>query len=151
MQSRTVHIDVSRQILELRQGDAVLRAYPVSTAANGLGTEPGSFRTPTGHFRIAEKIGHGQPLGMVFRGRQPTGEIGHEGIPDDLVQTRILWLDGLDPENASTFSRYIYIHGTNHESSLGSPSSHGCVRMSNAGVAELFDAVDEKTRVFIQP
>lgn len=151
MQSRTLHVDVSRQIMELRQDGMVLRTFPVSTAANGLGTEPGSLRTPTGRFRIAQKIGHHAPFGMVFRGRVPTGEIGHEANPDDLVQTRILWLDGLDPDNANTLDRFIYIHGTNHESTLGLPSSHGCIRMSNAEVAELFDAVAEETEVFIQP
>ncbi len=151
MQSRALRIDVARQLLEVREGDAVLRRFPVSTAANGLGTEPGSLRTPTGRFRIAEKIGHGAPSGMVFEGRKPTGVIGDASHPGDLVQTRILWLDGLEPENANTKERYIYIHGTNHEARLGEPRSHGCVRMSNADVAELFDLVAEETPVFIQP
>ena len=151
MQSRTLLIRIPSQTLELREGDTVLRTFLISTAANGLGSEPGSLRTPTGRFRIAEKIGHGASLGMVFRHRLPTGEIGHEAIPEDLVQTRILWLDGLDPENANTHDRYIYIHGTNHQSRLGTPCSHGCIRMGNADVAELFEAVPEDTEVHIQP
>jgi len=151
MQSRSIHVDVSRQVLELRQNGMVLRTFSISTAASGLGTESGSLRTPTGRFRIAQKIGHGAPLGMIFRGRVPTGEIGHEWMPEDLVQTRILWLDGLDPENVNTLDRFIYIHGTNHESSLGRPDSHGCIRMNNAEMVELFDAIPEETEVFIQP
>ena len=74
---------------------------------------------------------------MVFRSRQPTGEIGLGAPDDDLVLTRILWLEGDEPHNANTRERYIYIHGTNHESQLGEPASHGCVRMRNADIVEL--------------
>jgi lipoprotein-anchoring transpeptidase ErfK/SrfK len=70
---------------------------------------------------------------------------------DDLIMSRVLWLDGLEPENANTFDRYIYIHGTNHEESIGQPASHGCVRMRNADVAELFDLVEVGTEVVIAP
>ncbi len=151
MQTRAVFVDVPSQTLELREGDRVLRCFPVSTAAHGLGSEPGSLRTPVGRFRIAEKIGQGAPPGMVFQGRVPIGVIGDESQPDDFVQTRILWLDGLDPHNANTRERYIYIHGTNHEARLGQPCSHGCVRMGNADIVEFFDLVSEETPVFIQP
>jgi lipoprotein-anchoring transpeptidase ErfK/SrfK len=148
---RTIHVSISEQTLELREGERLLRAFPVSTSAAGVGSEPGSMRTPLGRFEIAEKIGHDAPHGMVFKSRLPTGEIGTEDHPDDLVQTRILWLHGLEEHNANTRERYIYIHGTNHESQLGTPASHGCIRMSNADVAELFDAVESGTAVFIQP
>ncbi len=86
---------------------------------------------------------------MVFRGRRPTGRIASEGEPGDLVTTRILWLDGCAPRNRNTRARYIYIHGTNHERSLGRPASHGCIRMANADVSELFDLTPEGTPVLI--
>ncbi len=100
------------------------------------------MRTPLGRFRICEKIGDGAAVGAVFRGRGATGEFGGEDDPEDLVQTRILWLDGLDAENANTRERFIYIHGTNHEAAIGTACSHGCVRMRNADVIALFDAVE---------
>lgn len=127
-----------------------MASYRVSTSGFGLGSEPGSFKTPLGKFSISEKIGSGAPLGAVFKGRVPTGEIGAAENPDDLVQTRILWLHGEEPHNANTKERYIYIHGTNHEESIGKPCSHGCVRMRNADVAALFDAVETGAEVFIE-
>ncbi len=148
---RIVKISVADQTLELpRLGHPPLR-YPVSTSGYGIGSAEGSLKTPIGRFRIAEKIGAGVPPGTVFRGRVPTGEIGTEDAPEDLVQTRILWLEGLEPHNANTYSRYIYIHGTNHESLIGTPTSHGCVRMRNHDVAALFDFVEEGDEVWIRP
>ena len=117
--------------------EKLLRRYPVSTSRFGVGTEPGSLRTPPGTFRVAEKFGGGEPLGAVFKSRRPTGENGLGAADDDLVLTRILWLEGAEAANANTRERYIYIHGTNHESLIGEPASHGCVRMRNADVAEL--------------
>lgn len=144
MQSRRQRILVSipDQRLDLLEEDQIVRSFPVSTSAYGLGFEPGSLKTPTGRFRIGEKIGDGAPLGSVFRSRIPTGEIGREDQPEDLVQTRILWLEGLEEANANTRDRYIYIHGTNHEGSIGRPASHGCVRMRNGDVVELFELVE---------
>jgi L,D-transpeptidase YbiS len=144
-------VHVPSQTLDLTDGDSLLRRYVVSTSRFGLGTEEGSNKTPIGHFRIAEKIGEGAALGEVLKSRVPTGEIGREEDPDDHVQTRILWLDGVDAENRNTHSRYIYIHGTNAESSLGVPASMGCVRMSNHDVIDLFDRVAVGTPVEIQP
>src|SRR4029077_3775174 len=92
-------------------------------------------------FRVAEKIGDGAPPGEIFISREPTGKFGQEGDPKDHVQTRILWLDGLDPENANTKERYVYIHGTNAESQLGTPASFGCVRMNNLDIIDLYDRV----------
>jgi L,D-transpeptidase YbiS len=149
---QSLRISIARQTLTLHgPGRGKRRTYPVSTSRFGLGSEPGSSRTPTGRFEIAEKIGAGAPLGAVFKSRVRTGEIGDPADPEDLIQTRILWLHGLDPGNANTHSRYVYIHGTNHEDQIGSPASHGCVRMRNGDVAELFDLVAEGTPVFIQP
>ena len=150
--TREIHINISNQQLELRdETGCPLRLYPVSTSRHGIGCEPGSFKTPTGRFVIAEKIGHGAPSGMIFKSRVPTGETGTEENPDDLVQTRILWLHGLEPHNANTRERYIYIHGTNHESSIGTPASQGCIRMRNADIVELFDSVGVNTEVQIEP
>lgn len=151
MQSPTIHISIPDQRLELRAGNITLASYPVSTASAGVGSEPGSMRTPVGTFRISEKFGAGEPAGMIFRSRVPTGEFGTPEQSEDLVQTRILWLDGLDEQNANSHDRYIYIHGTNQESQLGQPASHGCVRMGNSDVIDLFDRVETGTLVFIQP
>jgi lipoprotein-anchoring transpeptidase ErfK/SrfK len=87
---------------------------------------------------------------MIFKSRQPTGEIGRADDAGDHVTTRILWLDGLDAENANTKDRYIYIHGTNAEHLIGTPASHGCVRLSNADVIDLFDNVIEGSEVNIE-
>jgi L,D-transpeptidase YbiS len=135
----TLHISVKDQTLEVRDGAGqTLRRYPVSTSSYGLGSEPGSLRTPLGRFRIGEKFGDDAELGMVFKSRQPTGVIGLGALEEDLVLTRILWLEGLEEHNANTRDRYIYIHGTNHEGLIGQPASHGCVRMRNADIAELY-------------
>ena len=150
-QEKKIHVDVSRQVLELREGDATLLSFPVSTSAFGLGTEAGCLKTPTGRFRISEKIGDGAPMGAIFRSRVQTGEMGSESNEEDLIQTRILWLHGLDEENANTRERYIYIHGTNHESRIGSVASHGCVRMRNADIAILYELVEVGTEVTIHP
>lgn len=138
-----IRIHIPSQTLDLLDEEGVLqRRYVVSSSKFGLGFEPGSFKTPTGHLRIGEKIGHGAAPGAIFVGRVPTGGFGEESDPEDRVQTRILWLEGLDPENANTKDRYIYIHGTNAESQLGIPASHGCIRLSNLDVIDLFDLVE---------
>jgi phosphoserine phosphatase SerB len=147
-----LHISIEDQTLELRNGDEVLRRYAVSTATKGIGFQNGSYRTPVGRFRISGKIGEGQALGTIFRERLPAGLWqADENIAGDLVTTRILLLDGLDESNKNTLERYIYIHGTNHEDRIGQPCSHGCVRMHNADVIELFDLIPTETEVFIEP
>jgi lipoprotein-anchoring transpeptidase ErfK/SrfK len=145
-----IHVHVPSQTLDLLDNDRLFRRYAISTSRFGLGTEPGSQRTPTGRFRIAQKIGDGTPPGEVFVSRERTGRFGEENDDHDHVQTRILWLEGLDPENANTFERYIYIHGTNAESTLGTPASCGCVRMNNLDVIDLFDRVEVGTEVEIE-
>jgi L,D-transpeptidase YbiS len=156
---RKIHVSVATQTLTLREvsesGDVqrVLAVYPVSTSGVGLGTEPGSQRTPTGRFKIGEMIGADAPLGAVFKARVLTGEIADfqsPGDPSDAITTRILWLEGLEPHNANTKERYIYIHGTNHEEQIGVPCSHGCVRMRNEEVAALFEAVVAGVEVVIE-
>lgn len=146
-----IRIHLPTQTLDLLDDAGELRRrYAASTSRFGPGFAPGSYQTPTGRFRVAEKIGDGAPPGEIFVGRVPTGAQGQESDPEDRVQTRILWLDGLDPENANTRERYIYIHGTNAESQLGTPASHGCIRLSNLDVIDLYDQVKTGTEVLVE-
>ena len=147
---KSIHVSIRDQQLTVKENEVPIRTYPVSTSRFGLGTEEGSFKTPTGRFRVAEKIGSEMPNGTVFVGRVPLRP--EEALPatEDLVTSRILWLDGLDEQNANTRDRFVYIHGTKHEDKIGMPASCGCVRMRNADVIELFDLVDEGTPVVIE-
>ncbi len=145
-----IHISVADQQLTLKSGRKKITAYPISTSRFGLGAKEGSMKTPTGRFRIAETIGGGAAPGTVFKNRQPVKATKKMLRDEDLVMTRILWLDGLDPGNANTHDRFIYIHGTNHEESIGKPASHGCIRMRNADLVELFEQVGEDTPVTIK-
>jgi L,D-transpeptidase YbiS len=147
-----IFVHVPSQTLDLLDDAGnLVRRYVCSTGKEGLGFEPGSNKTPIGRFRVAEKHGDGAEPGVIFKSRVATNEFGGENDEHDHVQTRILWLEGLDPENANTKERYIYIHGTNAESKLGTPASHGCVRLSNADVVDLYDQVPEGTEVIIAP
>jgi L,D-transpeptidase YbiS len=146
-----IEISVEKQRLTLRSGRKKLAEYPVSTSRFGLGSKEGSFKTPTGRFRVAEKIGEGMPIGTVFKSRRPVKPTKKLLREADLIMTRILWLDGVERRNANTHARYVYIHGTNHEESIGRAASEGCVRMNNADVAELFDLVTVDTPVEIKP
>jgi GrpB-like predicted nucleotidyltransferase (UPF0157 family) len=135
-------VNSQTQRAELWDGDRLIKSYAVSTALNGPGCQEGSFCTPTGKLRVASKIGAGLPLGGIIRARVPTGEVWREGAnfgAEDLVLTRLLWLEGTEAHNANTFKRYIYLHGTNHESLLGQPASHGCIRFGNKDIIEVFD------------
>jgi L,D-transpeptidase YbiS len=145
-----IHISVKKQELALKLGRKKLAAYPISTSRFGLGSREGSLKTPTGAFRIAEKIGDGMPLGTVFKSRRPAKATKRMLREDDLVMTRILWLDGTERTNANTYERFIYIHGTNHEEQIGEPVSHGCIRMRNSDLVELFDRVGVDTPVIIK-
>jgi L,D-transpeptidase YbiS len=145
-----IRISIGDQKLELWRGGKRVRTFPVSTSKFGLGTVEGSLKTPLGRFVIGKKIGNDQPSGTIFRARVPL-EPG-EPLPEteDWITSRILWLDGIDAENMNTRDRYIYIHGTKHEDKMGTPDSHGCVRMRNADVIELFRLVEEGTPVTIR-
>jgi lipoprotein-anchoring transpeptidase ErfK/SrfK len=149
--SRTnIHISIRDQRLTLKDGETPVRTYPVSTSRFGIGTEEGSMKTPTGRFRVAEKIGGEMPSDTVFQARVALKASDPLPPTEDWVMSRILWLDGLDEHNANTRDRFIYIHGTKQEDKIGIPDSHGCVRMRNADVAELFTLVDEGTHVIIE-
>lgn len=145
-----IRIHVPSQTLDLiDDAGETVRCYAISTSRFGQGSEPGSNKTPTGCFRIADKIGDGAPPGEIFISRVATGMFGQEGDEKDHVQTRILWLDGLGEENRNTYDRYIYIHGTNAESQLGTPASYGCIRMNNLDMIDLYNRVAVDTAVEI--
>jgi hypothetical protein len=156
---RLLWIDVSEQRLLVCEDDHVLVSYAVSTALKGTGCAQDSYQTPTGLHRISVKIGADEPSGMIFRGREPTGELANIEQADvdtgrDLITSRILWLDGLEPGvnhggSVDTRDRYIYIHGTNEEGRIGQAVSHGCIRMNNRDVVDLYDRIDTGTPVII--
>ena len=147
---KRVEVSVADQRLRVFEGGVEVAAFAISTSKFGLGSEPDSFRTPLGEFEIGEKIGAGEGLRTVFKGREVTGVWDPaDELEEDLVLTRILWLHGLEPHNANTRERYIYIHGTNQEDRIGSPASHGCVRMRNDEVADLFEMLEVGTPVSI--
>ena len=147
---KSIHVSIRDQQLIVKENEQPIRIYTLSTSRFGIGTEEGSFKTPTGRFRVAEKIGSDMPHGTVFVGRVPLRP--DEALPptEDFVTSRILWLDGLEEENANTRDRFVYIHGTRHEDKIGTAASFGCVRMRNADVIELFEIVDEGTPVVIE-
>lgn len=151
--NRHFYVDVPAQkVRVITEAGSLLWETDVSTSRYGLGEQEGSLRTPRGWFEVIEKVGDGAPLGAVFQSRVPTGVIWTPNSPivsEDLVLTRILWLSGLEPHNANTQQRYIYFHGTNHESQIGTPGSHGCIRLRNADMIQLFDYASIGTRVFI--
>ena len=148
----------SQQLTVFANGNPVL-CYPVSTARNGAGELMGSECTPTGWHKIRVKIGGNQPLKSVFIGRRATGELystdlGRHFPQRDWILTRILWLGGLEPGKnrygkVDTTWRYIYIHGCPDELMTGSPDSHGCIRMNNADVLDLFNRVEVGVKVYI--
>jgi len=147
--ARLVIVSVADQRLLLVEGDTIERELPVSTAARGVGSADGSLQTPPGVHTIHAVIGAGEPRGAVFESREPTGRVWNgEPEEDDLILTRVLVLDGCEEgvnrgPGVDSRQRFIYIHGTNHEDALGTPASHGCVRVSNLDAVRLADAVAE--------
>jgi L,D-transpeptidase YbiS len=148
--SPRIEVSISTQRLRLYDGFHLLREWACSTSKYGTGFTEGSNQTPLGCFVVQEKHGDGAVCGTIFKSRQPVG-LWTPGVQTqaDLVLTRILWLAGAEPRNANTFSRYIYIHGTNQETGIGRALSHGCVRMKNREVIELYDLVPTGTHVWI--
>ena len=152
----SILIDVPRQELVLPSG----RRYPVSTARNGLGETNGSFCTPRGRHIVRAKIGAGLPINAVLVRRRPTGEIWSPELDAqyagrDWMLTRILWLSGCEVGRnrlgeVDTMRRMIYIHGAPDSAEMGKPGSHGCIRMRNQDVAELFNLVPPYTPVEIR-
>jgi hypothetical protein len=138
-----------QKMLVFEQGVEVAR-YDVSTSKFGVGDRPGSYETPLGNLEVREKIGGGQPSGMKFKSRRPTGEIVRPNTPGrDPIVSRILWLRGLESQNRRAQDRGIYIHGTAEEWSIGTPASYGCIRMRSHDVIQLFDRIGVGTHVEI--
>jgi lipoprotein-anchoring transpeptidase ErfK/SrfK len=152
-------ICIATQQLTVYANGTNVRHYPISTAKKGAGELMGSECTPRGWHRIRAKIGADQPLQAVFIGRRPTGEIyntalGRHYPQRDWILTRILWLGGLEPGRnrygkVDTTWRFIYIHGCPDELMTGSPDSHGCIRMKNADMLDLFNRADAGLKVYI--
>lgn len=154
-------INISSQKMTLYEWGQLVKEYPISTAKNGIGSQSGSFKTPLGLHQIAEKIGANSPQNTIFESRVSTGRTWQpeNRSEEDLILSRILRLKGLEPgfnrgRNAQgivvdSHDRFIYIHGTNHEKSLGKVASQGCIRMSNRDIVDLFPRVKKSALVWI--
>ena len=156
-----IQISIDQQELKVVDDEKIVKTYVISSSSYGEGSAEGSFKTPLGEHFIKKKIGDGVKLGGRFEGRVFYGEIypiyekDEVYVEDDVVQTRILWLSGLEEgknkgKGVDSFERYIYIHGTPEEWLLGTKASKGCIRMANKDVIELFDIVEENTKVIIK-
>ena len=153
-------INISEQSLSVMQGDTTVKHYKVSTAKNGPGEIVNSECTPRGRHIIRAKIGEHADINTVFVGRRDSGErysleLKQQHPERDWILTRILWLSGCEPGvnrlgNVDTMRRYIYIHGCPDEDQMGIPSSHGCIKMRNDDVIELFEIVNPGTPVHIK-
>jgi UDP-N-acetylmuramate--alanine ligase len=154
---RLLLVDARRQRLALIEAGRVRGEWPVSTARAGIGSADGSLKTPPGWHRVHARIGEGAESGTVFESRLPTGAVWRgEAREDDMILTRVLTLDGLEEgvnrgPGVDSLSRYIYLHGTNHESRLGRADSHGCVRLANDDVIELFELAREGDALLVVP
>jgi hypothetical protein len=156
---RVLLVQIGTSTLQFRRDGSVVKSYIISTSKRPASNVADSLGTPRGLHEIAERIGAGQPPGMVFKGRIPTGKHFSEleeltGESPSLVTTRILWLRGLEPgvnlgEGVDSYKRYIYIHGTQHEDQIGQPLSGGCVLMRNADIIELYEEVRPGDLVWI--
>ncbi len=160
---KQVVINIATQRLVLYREDVAVSSYLISTAKNGIGSQQDSGRTPLGRHIIADKIGGDYPINTVFVGRVATGErydeeLGRQHPKRDWILSRILWLKGLDAGinlgsndkgGCDTYQRYIYIHGTPDSEPMGVPLSHGCIRMRNEDIIELYQQVDEGTPVTV--
>jgi len=157
----SININITDQQLRLLDEDGrLIHQYPVSTSKHGTGNQNGSEQTPLGLHRIKDKLGGAMPVNEVFIGRVPHGNLDEciersVDLPDDVIMSRIMWLEGMEPGRnkggyVDTYQRYIYIHGTNHEEDIGTPSSIGCIRMCNQDIVELFRLVDVGTEVLIE-
>lgn len=156
----SIEVDIANQTMVVFAGDNIIKNYLVSTAQNGAGEIKNSFKTPRGRHIIRAKIGADQPANTVFIERRPTGEIYsfpmREKFPNrDWILTRIFWLSGLEKGKnrlgeVDTMQRFIYIHGTPDDVTLGVPGSRGCIRMRNSDIIELFDLIPVGTEITIK-
>ncbi|WP_445660928.1 cell wall-recycling L,D-carboxypeptidase ElsL [Acinetobacter sp. F16] len=156
LEQADVWIDLAEQSLILPKHN---KFYVISSGKNGIGEQENSGKTPRGWHKVALKFGHSAAKNAVFKARQETGEVYNQALaaqfPErDWILSRILWLSGLEDnfnqgEGCDTFKRYIYIHGTPDSEPMGIPMSHGCIRMRNDDVVELFELIPEQALVFI--
>src|ERR1700704_177956 len=147
-----VIVSVRDQKLMLLDNGGNAAVYPVSTSKFGLGDRWGSMATPLGTLQVAQKIGDHAPVGAVFHNRRFTGEILQPNTPGrDPIITRIIWLRGLEAENAHAYYRGIYIHGTPEEKTIGRPASYGCIRMKSCDVSALYAQLPVGAIVQITP
>jgi hypothetical protein len=154
-----MYVSVKHQRLYLIKNDSTIKKYSISTSKKGIGSKANSYKTPSGLHTIKRKIGKDVPLGGIMISRVYDGKIAKiltakVNADRDYVTTRIMWLQGEEPginkgRNMDSYNRYIYIHGTPEEGYLGKPASHGCIRMKNTEVIELFDLVEEGTPLLI--
>lgn len=141
-------VSVPDQKMVVFENGVEIAQYDVSTSKFGLGDRPGSYATPLGVMQVAQKIGGGQPSGMKFKSRRPTGEIVKPNSPGrDPIVSRILWLRGMEARNRKAYGRGIYIHGTAEEYTIGTPASYGCIRMRSRDVISLYNKVGVGARV----
>jgi lipoprotein-anchoring transpeptidase ErfK/SrfK len=157
---QVVIVDISDQELYLMEGNENKKTYPVSTSKYGTGNKWGSNKTPLGIHQILKKIGAGAKIGTIFMATINMDKIAriyedYTDVEEDFVTTRIMWLKGMEEgvnlgEGIDSYDRRIYIHGTPEEGLIGRPASHGCIRMKNSDVVDLFDLVSEGTLVTIQ-
>ena len=157
---RLLVVRTSTATLQFFRKGELVKSYGISTSKRPPSNLKNSLGTPHGLHEIAERIGAGQPCGMVFKSRFPTGRhysevlTSEDGLNDNLITSRILWLRGLEPRvnqggDVDTYERYVYIHGTNHEERIGEPLSSGCVLMRNLDIIELYEEVRVGDRVLI--
>ncbi|MBL4668063.1 MAG: L,D-transpeptidase [Flavobacteriales bacterium] len=154
-----MYVSVKYQRLYLIVNDSTIRKYSISTAKKGIGSKANSYKTPPGLHTIKRKIGSNVPFGGILESRVYTGKKApiltqRKNALKDYVTTRIMWLQGEEPginkgRNMDSYNRYIYIHGTPEEGFIGEPASHGCIRMKNKDVIELYSLVDEGTPILI--
>jgi len=147
-------VNIARQTVSLFEDNRFVKKFPCSTSRFGIGEIKDSNCTPRGLHRIAEKIGGGEPAGTVFQSRQVVGHTSQPEFANAKITTRIMWLEGLEPGfnqggDVDTHARYIYIHGTGDQASIGEPASHGCIHLADADLIALFDLLPSGTLVWI--
>ncbi len=135
-------VSVKDQTMLLTKDGVPVKAYRISTSKFGIGNTRNSYKTPLGKMEIAKKIGGGSRSGTVFKSRRKTGEVLKPNAPGrDPIVTRIMWLKGNEHRNRNAYSRFIYIHGTPEEVTIGSPASYGCIRMKSLDIMDLYRRV----------
>ncbi len=157
--NKYMYVSIKHQKLYLIENDSTVKKYPISTALKGVGNKLHSLKTPPGLHTIKRKLGDNVPYAGILEAREYNGKIAKvltdkQKAGGDYVTTRILWLEGEEPginkgRNIDSYNRYIYIHGTPEEGLIGQPASHGCIRMKNSDVMELYDLIEEGTPILI--